>query len=197
MVRIAASVLVTAACTSHGAGAVQPDATPQTVQLGSTSDPCDGVASLTGQLVLSVLKPSYTATFTPNGTGAASALSLTVSYSGGTITCHAAQNGEVDMPASIDLAVQAHLSTSDGLFDESFDATVSMTAGAPSLLGFDGSVAIAELHGTFKPVITGSWTIHDVAFGGQMLAAGSTSGSIVEQASAGNFGETRGAGGWR
>jgi hypothetical protein len=176
---------------------MQPDAAPQSVQLGALSDSCDGDASLTGEHVLSVLMPSYTATYTSNGGGAMSMLSLAVTYSGGMITCHPAQDGEVDEPASLDLAVHATVATSDGLFDEAFDATVSMTSGFASQIGIDGSVAISDLRGTFKPAIAGAWMSHDVSFGGQMLAAGSTSGSIVEQAANGDFGETREAGGWR
>jgi hypothetical protein len=197
MVRLLGTLFVTAACAGHGSGGVSPDAAPRSIQLGSLSDVCEGNAALTGQRVLAMLQPTYSATFTPNGAGATSAFALAFAYNSGAITCHPAQSSiEVDMPASLDLAVHASAATSDGLFDESFDATVTISAGLPSLLSFDGQVLIADLHGTFTPTISGTWNVHDVDFGGQMEAS-TTTGAVVEQASNGNFGETREAGGWR
>lgn len=182
----------------HGSGGtVLPDAAPQAIELASLSDVCEGNPALTGQHVLAIMQPSYSATFTPNGPGATSALALGFGYQGGAITCHPAQNNiEVSMPASLDLAVHASVSTSDGVFNESFAATVTLSAGLTTLLAFDGQVLIADLHGTFAPAIGGTWNVHDVDFGGQMDTS-TTTGSVVEQASNGNFGETRGAGGWK
>lgn len=197
MVRLVGTLLVAAACTGHGSGGVSPDAAlPESIELGSLSDVCVGNAALTGQHILAIVQPSYSSTFTPNGAGATSALALSFAYNAGAITCHPAQsNIEVSTPASLDLAMNAHISTSDGMFDESFAATVTMSAGLPTLLAFDGQVLIADLHGTFVPAIAGTWNVHDVDFGGQ-IDTSTTTGSVVEQASNGNFGETREAGGW-
>jgi hypothetical protein len=198
MTRAAAFVWLAAACSTHSTGGAQVDASPTSIVLGSPSDSCAGMSTLTGDQALSILMPNYTATYTPISGGAPSALALAVTYNGGAITCHPAQdNPEASQGPLLDLAVHATLSTSDGTFQESFDATITLQADVQSSLAFTATVAIADLHGSFTPAIGGTWDMHDLAFGGQLLAAGTTNGSIEEQAFSADYGQVDGAGSWQ
>ena len=175
--------------------------------LGSASDSCDGVATLTGQHVLDILLPAYAATYTPiGGGGSSSALQLAIDYAGGEIVCHPHQDNDgADAAAHLDLAVHANLTTGDGSFAESFDATVTLGAMQTDVsLALQGSVPIGDLHGTFAPRITGSWPTHVVSFGGDVSppatgsgSTGTTTGLAEEQASDGSMGQVMGAGSWQ
>jgi len=185
------------ACTGHWTDGVPPPDAAVSYTLRSLTDVCDDNPTLTGQRALAIVMPRYTATYTPLHGGAPSMLVQTVAYDAGTITCHPAMtNIELSTDASLDLAVHAAVATSDGLFDESFAATISLPADVQDSLAFDGSVAIADLHGTYAPMIPGSWQSHDVDFGGMLAAAGTTSGTVVEGASTADGGETGNAGSW-
>jgi hypothetical protein len=75
-------------------------------------------------------------------------------------------------------------------------------------LDLRGSVPIASIKGTYKAVISGSWTTHVVGFAGSLEgpksdagadagSAGTSQGSANEQASSGNMGQVKGAGNWK
>jgi len=178
------------------------------ITLTSLTDVCDGVSTLTGANVLSITQPYYQATFTPI-TGAPTALELFVSTTNTpTIVCHPHQTsteGPPDVAASISVTVQAQFATADKTFGESFAATITLSAAeVDQSLAFLGTEPVASIQGTFQPVIAGTWTTHDLSFGGTLLSSavsdgspGSTTGTITEQASSGNMGKVQGAGSWK
>jgi hypothetical protein len=202
MLRVACVMWVVAACGHQRQATGTPDAppadaAPQSVVLGSLTDACAGIAGFDGQQAVSMLKAAYSATYSPIPSGTASTLSLVVTYSTGQITCNTPYGGELDMPPSITLGVQASFATSDGTFNEQFAAQLTLSSQSNGELGFAGTVPIASLHGTYAPQLAGTWTTHDVSFGGQIYAGGTTTGSIEEQAATGNIGQVTGAGNWQ
>ena len=201
MLRLACVLPLVAAC-SHsgpGQGGPTPDAAPQSTVLGSLSDTCAGITGFDGQQAVSMLKAAYSATYSPipTGTGTSSTAAITVTYSNGQIVCNTPYGGDDAMAPSITLGVQASFATSDGAFNEHFAATVTLSSQGNGPLALLGTVPMASLHGTYTPKITGTWTTHDVSFGGMIQAAGTTSGTVEEQASTGNMGQVIGAGSWQ
>jgi hypothetical protein len=168
------------------------------VKLATLDDPCDGQSALTGRSILDLLLSSYAATYTAQGATTGTALTITTTYQAGDILCHphfssCAQCGAPDMIAYIELEVATTFSTADGTFAESFTARVR----SPGGLSLQGYVAIDQLHGSFHPAIAGSWDTHQVSFGGDLGSTGATQGSVVEQVSRSNMGQTLGAGAWK
>jgi hypothetical protein len=168
MNRALVTTCLLAACGSHAS--VTPDA-PERTTLGSLSAVCSDSPTLTGQHVLSLLSPQYGATYTPTG-GVATSLSLVATYDNGAILCIPAVDNPADpAAASISLTITLELATGDGMFDESLSAAVALTEGLPDTsLALNAYEQIADLHGTFMPVITGMWDTHFVAFVGQLVA---------------------------
>ena len=176
--------------------------------LPSPTDVCDGVSTLTGDHVLAILQPYYAATYSPM-TGSPSALEIFISTTSNfTITCHphmVSNGGPPDMAASISIAVQAVFTTQDKTFNESFAATVTLSAAQSSVaLAFAGTEPVTAIHGTFQPAIAGTWATHDLSFSGELIPStggdagvGTTTGTVSEQASNGNMGMVRGAGSWK
>jgi hypothetical protein len=176
--------------------------------LPSPADVCDGVSTLTGDHVLAILQPYYGATYSPMA-GSPSPLELFISTtSNATITCHphvVSNGGPPDMAASISVAVQAVFATQDKTFNETFTATVTLSAVQSSVaLAFAGTEPVTAIQGTFQPAIAGTWTTHDLSFSGELVPStgtdggvGTTTGSVTEQANNGNMGMVRGAGSWK
>jgi hypothetical protein len=176
------------------------------IVLRSLKDLCDSEPQLTGNNVLSLLRSYYGATFTPTS-GSPSTLELFITTTNApTIICHphvVSTGGPPDVPASIDVGVQATFTTTDKMFNESFGALVTLNAGANGQsLAFLGVEPVTAIQGTFQPAITGTWTTHDLSFGGTLLVTvpdggpGTTNGLVEEQASGGNAGKVQGAGSW-
>jgi hypothetical protein len=168
MSRALVTTCMLAACGSHAS--VTADA-PERATLDSLSAVCSDSPTLTGQHVLSLLSPQYDATYTPTG-GVATSLSLVTTYDNGAILCIPAVDNPADSAAaSISLTITLELATGDGTFDESLSATVALTEGIDDTsLSLNAYEAIADLHGTFIPVIAGMWDTHFVAFIGQLIA---------------------------
>jgi hypothetical protein len=154
---------------------------------------------------VNALLPRYEATFSYIGQGTPTPLTIDVSYTNGTITCHThwtCKCGAPDIPAWIEVTAKAKLATKDGTFNESFDAQIALRFYANGL-ELSGSVPIASLGGTYKPLIGGTWSTHAVAFGGQLRSAadaggpGTTTGSATEQASNSGMGQAIGIGDWK
>ena len=157
-----------------------PDASPFT--LSSLSDACV-VPTLTGQAVLDVMKPEYDATLTyfPALGGSSTPLKILVTYGNGTITCNPGHGGR---PTSVALAVAARVVTGDGVLDESLDATVSLAGDAS--LTFAASEPVSAITGTYKPMLAGTWSSHQLEFDGTFWSLSEEAG--VDASSVGRTG---------
>jgi hypothetical protein len=160
--------------------------------LPSLNTSCDGVPGLTGQAVLDALRPEYTATYKPVGSGAPTALTIRTEYTHGPASCHPSAC-EMCPPGWVQVDVQIHFTTADGLFDESFTTPVELSPGSTTLM-WDPIVPATDIKGSYKPTLVGHPTVN-LSFGGSFSGA-TTSGVIEQQASNGGGGSVAGAGTW-
>jgi hypothetical protein len=170
-----------------------PDADGGPMVLPSLNTSCNGVPGLTGQAVLDALRPEYSATYMPVGSGAPSALTITTQYTHGPASCHPSA---CDMcPAGwVQVDVEIHFATADGLFDETFTTPVELSPGS-SILMWDPIVPATDIKGSYKPTLVGHPTV-DLSFGGSFDGT-NTSGLIEQQATNGGGGSVAGAGTWK
>jgi hypothetical protein len=154
---------------------------------------CLGMADLTGQALLDALRPEYTATYTPAGGGAPTALTIRTQYNHGPASCHPSACDECP-PGWVQVEVQIDFATADGLFDETFTTPVELSPGGDTL-SWDPVVPASDIKGTYKPTLVGHPTVN-LSFGGTFSAA-STSGVVEQQASNGGGGSVAPAGTWK
>ncbi len=150
--------------------------------LSSLDETCD-TNGPSGNDVLALTQPSYqlaldyvAAQDAGADAGASTALTIALSYAGGAITCHRhvtapPGTGMADQPASVDVTVHVTFSTSDGQFNETFDAPLSAASGA-SYASFNQSIAAADLKGSFQPTLSGVTNV-SVSVGAQFEVANS------------------------
>jgi hypothetical protein len=160
--------------------------------LPTLDTPCSSAGGLTGQDILNALRSAYTGNFTPAGTSVLTPLTIQTTYTGGPAVCHPSTCDECP-PGWVQLDVQIHFSTADGLFDETFTTPIELSAGSTELM-WDAYVPAMDIKGTYKPTLTGKTV--NISFGGDFLGS-STSGLVEQQAMDGGSGQVAPAGTWK
>jgi hypothetical protein len=139
--------------------------------MDSLDEECEG---LTGQQLLDLAGGSHTVPFTyVDGTTPETELTLTFTYADGTITCQPTIHqppgvGAPDLPAHVELEVEATVSSADSAFDEATTTVVQLDFGGNVTHNFDFDAA----------ALTGSYTPSDpalvdrVRFGGTIYGTG-------------------------
>jgi hypothetical protein len=153
---------------------------------------CNGVPGLNGQAVLDALQPEYTATYTPIGTGAPTALTIRTHDPSDQASCHPSACDECP-PGWVAVDVAVDFVTADGLFNETFTTPVKLSPG-DTTLSWDPIVPTTSIKGTYKATLVGHPTVN-LSFGGTFSGT-TTTGSVVQQASNGSSGSVAGAGDW-
>jgi hypothetical protein len=159
--------------------------------LPTLDTPCPSAGGLTGQDILNAVRSEYMGIFTPASTSQDVPLTIQTTYTGAPAVCHPSNCDECP-PGWVQLDVQIHFSTADGLFDETFTTPIELSAGSTELK-WDAYVPAMDIKGTYKPTLTGKTV--NLSFGGDFMGP-STSGLVEQQAMNGGSGKVAPAGTW-
>jgi hypothetical protein len=164
-------------------------------EMETLDEECEG---LTGQQLLDVAGGSHTVPFTyVDGTTADTELTLTFTYADGTITCQPTINqppgvGAPDLPAHVELEVEASVSSADGAFDETTTAVLQLDVGGSVMHNFDFDAG--SLTGSYTPSdpdlvdrVRFGGTISEMGLRGTAYEDGHSPGGAMSVAPIGNW----------
>ncbi len=171
-----------------------PDTTPY--ELGDLDEECD---HLTGQQILDIAGGAHTVPFVYASAAPETELTLTFEYAGGTITCQPPiiqppGVGAPDLPAHVDLVVDATVSTADGAFDESGTATLQLMGLGEASVMHNFDFDAATLAGSYTP--TDPTLVDRVRFGGSIFTTGLQGDALEDGHTAGGAMSTAPIGSW-
>ena len=180
--RAVALMCVLVGCTGNG------DKTgPSLTTLDSLTDVCAGdpdLPTVTGDVLLSVLQPAYTATYTASFpyAEAPSSVALSFAYAGGTILCGSPGYLVGDIASFVELDMNGQFATADGVFNESLTARVHLDQQGVMIwqLSFRALELSTNVHGTLDVAQggpPGDWTFQQLEYNGVMYPPGMGSGS--------------------